>query len=480
MSQNVVERKIVKSPETKVGSTPDGRVLAAASDLGIRDPLTGLPSRQQLVEALAALFAVEDRKPALILLDLDRFKLANDGFGTEVGDALLCRISQRLVSLVKGAVMVARVSGDGFGVLLADAEGAEAVAARVLEYIGRPYAVSGHSVTLSASIGLAIAPDDGSDAASLFYRADLALHQAEKDGRSRLRRFEPSMQARATSRQKLESDLRAALTLQQVELRRALVSEQFEVHYQPQISLDDRRLTGFEALLRWRHPVRGMVSPAEFIPIAEEIGLIELIGEWVLRIACRDAANWPVPFGQAPLRIGVNVSPLQLRDGRSLLAAIKRATSEADLALPRLELEITETALVCDVAETLHAIKQMGCELALDDFGTGYSSLGRLRNLPFDRIKIDRSFMLDLAEDAADAAQTSALWMVRAIASLGAGLGQATIAEGIETERQATLARDAGCTEMQGFLISRAIPNHQVATFITNHLAVTKGQMCHV
>jgi EAL domain-containing protein (putative c-di-GMP-specific phosphodiesterase class I) len=283
------------------------------------------------------------------------------------------------------------------------------------------------------------------------------------------------MQTTASVRQKLESDLRAALTLQQVELRRALVSEQFEVHYQPQVSLADGRLKGFEALLRWRHPLGGWISPAEFIPIAEEIGLIELVGEWVMRIACRDAAEWPVPLGELPLRIAVNVSPLQLRDGPSLLAAIARAAQEAGLQLNRLELEITENALVCDVADTLRAIKQMGCELALDDFGTGYSSLGRLRNLPFDRIKIDRSFMLDLADEAADGARSSAMWMVRAIASLGSGLGQETIAEGIETEGQAALARDAGCTEMQGFLVSRAIPNTEVADFIVNHVRAKKG-----
>ncbi|TPG46568.1 putative bifunctional diguanylate cyclase/phosphodiesterase [Sphingomonas glacialis] len=461
-------------------SPPILRSTAAnSSEFGVRDSLTGLPGRQQLVDALAALFAPPNANPALILLDLDRFKLANDGFGTEVGDALLCRVSQRLVSLAKGAVMVARVSGDGFGVLLADTVETEAVALRILDYIGRPYAVSGHSVTISASVGFAMAPEDGFDAASLFYGADLALHQAEKDGRSRLRRFASSMQTTASVRQKLESDLRAALTLQQVELRRALVSEQFEVHYQPQVCLADGRLKGFEALLRWRHPLCGWISPAEFIPIAEEIGLIELVGEWVMRIACRDAAAWPVPLGGRPLRIAVNVSPLQLRDGPSLLAAIARAAMEAGLPLKRLELEITENALVCDVAETLLAIKQMGCELALDDFGTGYSSLGRLRNLPFDRIKIDRSFMLDLAEEAADEARSSAMWMVRAIASLGSGLGQETIAEGIETEGQAALARDAGCTEMQGFLVSRAIPNTEVADFIVNHVCAEKGQPLH-
>jgi diguanylate cyclase (GGDEF)-like protein len=432
------------------------------------DLLTRLPTRLRLIEALSNLF--ESRigaSPALILIDLDRFKSANDGFGPDVGDALLCRVAQRLAGLTRDAAMLARISGDGFGILVEDAGQAMALAERLLEFVARPYAVRGHSVTLGASIGVALAPRDGADAASLLHSADLALHQAEHEGRNRLRRFEPSMQVRAQHRRSLEADLRTALTMQQVELRRAFVSEQFEVHYQPQVGLPERRLTGFEALLRWRHPVRGLVPPADFIPLAEEIGLIELIGDWVLRMACREAAQWPVPAGGDPLRVAVNVSPMQLRDGSTLLNAIKGALAESGLAAGRLEIEITETALASEPAELLEAVRHLGCGLALDDFGTGYSSLGRLRDLPFDRIKIDRSFMRDLGEDAPDRARRSALWMVHAVASLGIRLGLTTIAEGIETESQAVLACEAGCSEIQGFLVGPALPARDVAAFIT-------------
>jgi len=445
---------------------PENVAIAGLSDV---DPLTKLSTRHQFVNALTRLFEqTPSASPALILIDLDRFRAANHGFGHGVGDVLLCRVAQRLLGLTKGATLLARISGDSFGVLLEDGGGALRMAERVLELIGQPYAVSGHSITLGASVGLALAPQDGTDAPALFHSADLALHQAQQDGGSRLRRFEPGMQTRAFHRRFLEGELRTALAKQQVELRRALVSEQFEVHYQPQVSLADRQVMGFEALLRWRHPTRGMISPAEFIPIAEEIGLIGLLGDWVLRVACRDAARWPVPRGGAPLRVAVNVSPLQLREGKALHQAIRSALEEGQLAPERLEIELTETALASDTGDVLSTVKSIGCSLALDDFGTGYSSLGRLRDMPFDRIKIDRSFMRDLEESVPEQSRCGALWMIRAIASLGTGLGLTTIAEGIETEQQATLAFDAGCTEMQGFLISRAIPAQMIADFIVN------------
>ncbi len=429
------------------------------------DPLTGLPTRHHLMEELTKLFEAR-ASPGLILIDLDRFKSANAGFGPHVGDGLLCRVAQRLLGLTKHAAMLARVDGDGFGVLLADGGTALETAERVVEYLGRPFAVHGHSLALSASVGVALAPEDGTTVSALFHNADLALHQAEHDGRNRVRRFDPVMQTRALHRRSLEVDLRAALALQQAELRRALVSDQFEVYYQPQVNLADRGLVGFEALLRWRHPTRGLVSPMEFIPIAEEIGLIELLGDWVMRVACRDAAQWPLQHGGAPISVAVNVSPLQFREGAALLRVVRSALDDSRLDPGRLELEVTESALAFDAAELLASIKRLGCVLALDDFGTGYSSLGRLRDLPFDRIKIDRSFMRDLDEGVSQGVRRSALWMVRAIASLGDGLGLTTIVEGIETEQQATLAFGAGCVEMQGFLISPAMPSDQVADFI--------------
>jgi len=457
-------------PENVV-DTGQNVALAGRPDI---DPLTNLPTRHCFIEALTDMLDSRPAaSPALILIDLDRFKATNHGFGHGVGDALLRRVAERLMGLAQGvtptqsAVTLARISGDGFAMLLEDGGGALRMAERALEYISRPYTISGHTITLGASIGLAFAPHDGTDAPALLHSADLALHQAEQDGGGLIRRFELGMQTRAFHRRVLEAELRTALSQKQAELRRALAFEQFEVHYQPQVSLPDRRLTGFEALLRWRHPARGMISPAEFIPIAEEIGLIGLLGDWVLRAACREAAQWPVPQGGNPLRVAVNVSPLQLREGKALLQATRSALEESQLAPGRLEIEITETALASDPGELLHTVKSLGCALALDDFGTGYSSLGRLRDMPFDRIKIDRSFMRDLEEHAPEPARRSALWMIRAIASLGSGLGLITTAEGIETEQQATLVFDAGCTDMQGFLISPAIPANKIPQFIT-------------
>jgi EAL domain-containing protein (putative c-di-GMP-specific phosphodiesterase class I) len=291
------------------------------------------------------------------------------------------------------------------------------------------------------------------------------MHHAEIEGRNRVVRFAPSMQQMAQLRQALECDLRAAMGLQQIELRRALVSQQFEVHYQPQVSLVSGELIGFESLVRWRHPDRGLVSPAEFIPLAEEIGLIDLLGDWVLRTACREAMTWPSSPNGKQLRVAVNVSPLQLRDGRAFIAGVVRALEESGLPPERLEIEITETSLMGDVADTLGALRRLGVDLALDDFGTGHSSLGRLHQYPFSRIKIDRSFVLALGDDDPSGRRVGE-WMIRAIAALGAGLGIETIVEGIETVPQREIARQAGCTEMQGYLVSRPMPAGAVQSFI--------------
>jgi len=434
---------------------------------GLVDTLTGLATRRGLIERLEAMLAEEAATaPALILLDLDRFKAVNDSLGLLVGDALLCRVAQRIATVAPQAALLARISGDGFALLLSDAAAAPAVAAKLLDFIGRPFAVRGHAITVGASLGVAIGGEHGNDALTLLHAADLALHQAEREGRNQVRRFEPSMQQRALVRQALETDLRAAMAMQQAELRRALVAQQFEVHYQPQVALADGRLVGFEALVRWRHPVRGLVPPDAFIPLAEEIGLIDLLGDWVLRTACRTAAGWPrLADGSGP-RIAVNVSPVQLRDGRGFLTAIQRALAESGLPPERLEIEITETALAGDVTDVLAGIRRLGVALALDDFGTGYSSLGRLRHHPFSRIKIDRSFVagLDGGTDAAD--RHAGAWMIRAIASLGLGLGLDTVVEGIETEAQRALAAAAGCTEMQGYLVSRPLPEAEIPGFI--------------
>jgi EAL domain-containing protein (putative c-di-GMP-specific phosphodiesterase class I) len=276
------------------------------------------------------------------------------------------------------------------------------------------------------------------------------------------------MQEHASKRQTLEMDLRAALAVNRVELRQAMAVEQFEVHYQPQVDATSLRLLGFEALVRWQHPVRGRVGPDEFIPLAEEIGLIGLLGDWVLRTACNTAAAWPTPRSGKPFQVAVNVSPVQLRERRALVASIANALATSGLAPERLEIEITESALIGDALETLQGIKALGVSLSLDDFGTGYSSLSQLAHYPFDRLKIDRSFVRDLptGDQAHRAGAPQARWMLQAIASLGAGLGMSTVAEGVETEAQADLVRQAGVTVIQGYLIARPTPEPDLAALM--------------
>ncbi len=444
-----------------------GWEAAPATDDAV-DRLTGLASRAQLIRSLQALIdtAGTGPQPALVLLDLDRFKQINDSLGPAVCDRVLQKVTQRLKKMTPEARLIARVSGDGFAILLADEAVAGDVAQRLLEFVSRPYVVSGHQVALGASIGTAVAGQNGQDALGLLHAADLAMHQAEIDGRNRVREFEASMPLRALSRHALESDLRASVAVGHVELRRALVSEQFEVHYQPQVNLATGDLAGFEALMRWRHPDRGLVGPDRFIPVAEEIGLIDLLGDWILRTACRDAMTWRAAPGQRPPRVAVNVSPFQIRDGAGLLAGIRAALKESGLAPDRLEIELTESAMASDIVGPLTEIRDLGVELSLDDFGTGYSSLARLRRLPFTKLKIDRSFAQDLCGETAADDRASGEWMVRAIASLGAGLGLTTIIEGIETPAQAAAALRAGCTEMQGYLVSAPVAAAEVNALI--------------
>jgi diguanylate cyclase (GGDEF)-like protein len=454
------------SRETASSAKTDA--LPAAAEL---DPLTGLCSRKELHRLLAAtLDGTDERapKPALLALDLDRFQAINDSTGIVTGDGVLQRVARRIVGAVPPGATVARISGDEFAVLLPDAKHGETIATQLLELIGRPYAVNGHAVTLSVSVGLALAPQHGTDADALLRAANIALHRAESEGKNHWVRFEPWMQVDASARQSLETDLRAALALNMVELRTAMTVEQFEVHYQPQLTLKERRLTGFEALVRWRHPTLGLVMPDRFIPLAEEIGLIGLLGDWVIRTACRTAASWPTPDSGLPLQVAVNVSPIQLRERRALVASIANALDESGLPAARLEIEITESALIGDALETLCAIKALGVALALDDFGTGYSSLSQLAHYPFDRLKIDRSFVRDLPASDDDTGRDAAhaTWMIQAIASLGSGLDMATIAEGVETERQAQLVMNAGVTDMQGYLASRPVEEQCIPAMI--------------
>lgn len=440
------------------------------------DQLTGLLGRalfRERAEKILAESTSPDQYPALLALDLDRFKTVNDSVGHDVGDTVLKRVAKRLRTAVGPDAITARISGDEFAVLLPSGSDASTIAARLLDLVSRPYAINGHAISITASIGVARSPTDGTDAVTLIQAANIALHQAEKEGRNRQRAFEVSMQDRIRLRAALENDLRAALALQRMELRQAMAMDQFVLEYQPQVELASERLVGFEALLRWQHPVRGLLSPDSFVPLAEEIGLISSMGYWVLRCACRAAAKWPEPSSGKPLLVSVNVSALQLREGNEFVSGVSAALAESGLPPARLLLEITETAVCDDLMWVLRQVVQLGVHLSLDDFGTGFSSLSQLSQCPVDQIKIDRSFIHDLSlPDRTDGLAptgpraTRAVWMLRAIAGMGGGLGIATVAEGVETLTQANVVRLAGVNIIQGYVVGVPVAEAQVRDVI--------------
>ena len=428
---------------------------ARADEMARLDPLTGLPNRLMLRERLAEAVARLERTGesfAVLLIDLDRFKPVNDTLGHPIGDALLEKVADRLRSTVRPTDTVARIGGDEFVILqtgVREAADTQALARRIVDLIGRTYMVDGHLLTIGASVGVALAPGDGTDADKLLKNADLALYRAKLDGRATYRFFELEMDDRMQARRRLELDM-----------RQALARREFELHYQPQLQLESDRIIGCEALIRWRHPERGMVSPLDFIPLAEEIGLIVPIGEWVIRQACRDAVTWP-----APMTVAVNVSPAQFKSDR-LVDTIISALASSGLPATRFEVEITEGVLLQESAktlQTLHRLRELGVRVSMDDFGTGYSSLSYLRSFPFDKIKIDRSFVKDLSgKPDGDA-------IIRAIAGLGKSLGMTTIAEGVETAEQMQRIRAEGCTDVQGYLISKPVPAEDLPMFFASH-----------
>ena len=415
------------------------------------DPLTGLGNRLMFRERLSELLADPDpaNPTAVLMIDLDRFKSINDSLGHPIGDALLRVVAERLRSALGGADVAARLGGDEFAVLLighAQPHAAAALSQRLVDLIGRTYLLEGHLVNVGASIGIALTPDDGQEYAELVRNADLALYRAKQEGRGGFRFFEPGMNDQMQARRAFEIDLRRALALREL----ALV-------YQPQFNLGSKKVTGFEALLRWNSAERGLVAPGDFIPLAEETGLIVQIGEWVIRTACREAANWP-----GLLNIAVNVSAVQFASP-NLLSTIVSALAESGIAGARLELEITESALLKDQSAALSILQQvraLGVRVSMDDFGTGYSSLSSLRSFPFDKIKIDQSFVRGMDNDRSGAA------IVGAIAALGRSLGITTTAEGVETEEQLQRILADGCTDVQGYLISRPLSPEQIEHFL--------------
>jgi diguanylate cyclase (GGDEF)-like protein len=425
---------------------------AKIAHLAFHDALTGLPNRVLFRDRLEQELAYVRRGASLALhyLDLDHFKGINDTLGHSLGDELLKAVSHRLQGCLRECDLVARLGGDEFAVIqtgLAESREAAVLAQRLRdEVIREPYDLRGHHVVVDASIGIALSPGDGSDAEQLLSNADMALYQAKAEGRGGYRYFEPDMDARMKRRRMLEIDL-----------RKALANDELEVHYQPVIRLQDNAVTGCEALLRWNHPDRAPVSPAEFIPIAEETGLIVPIGEWVLRQACTDAATWP-----RNLMIAVNLSPVQIKSSTFTLT-VANILSASELAPQRLELEITEAVLMqSNVANlaVLHLLRDLGVRFAMDDFGTGYSSLSYLRSFPFDKIKIDQSFVRDLSKGA------DSQKIIQAIVALARGLGMVTTAEGVETDEQLAVLRAVGCDEIQGRLFSAAKPVSELAKLI--------------
>ncbi|WP_291561554.1 EAL domain-containing protein [Bradyrhizobium sp.] len=429
------------------------RAEARLTFMAQHDGLTGLPNRNLLRQRMDEILLHARRssdKAAVLILGLDNFKAVNDTLGHGIGDKLLRAVAKRLRSMLREEDTLARLNSDEFAVVqsgLARPEDAVLLARRLLEAIGEPYLLGGHSVVVGASIGIAMAPGDGDESEKLLKHADMALSRAKNDSRGTFSFFEAGMDARAQARRKIEADLREAIE-----------NDVLRPHYQPVIDLSAGRITGFEALVRWPHPERGMISPAEFIPVAEETGLINGLGGLMLRRACMDAALWP-----EDVRVAVNLSPAQFRTG-NLLSIVIDALKQSGLPARRLELEITETLLLeksGQVLATLHGLRALGVRISMDDFGTGYSSLSYLRSFPFDKIKIDQSFVRDLA------ANRDAQAIVRAIISLGVGLGVTITAEGVETEAELGCLRAEGCHEGQGFLFSRPRPNSEIAGLLS-------------
>ena len=460
-----IGRRVVKTRtgvlvSVHVNPVPGGGWLATHQDITARvqaeaqiahmahhDALTGLPNRIAFqLEMERGLHRLHrGGELAVMCLDLDDFKAVNDTLGHSLGDQLLKQVATRLAECLRDNDVAARLGGDEFAVIFDEIEERDMLnilAQRIIDCVGEPYNLDGQQAAIGVSIGIAMGPQDGADAEKLLPAADMALYRAKADGRGTYRFFEAEMDAKMQLRRLLELDL-----------RKALPAHEFELYYQPVMDLAKDEITGFEALIRWNHPERGCVSPAEFIPLAEDTGLICEIGAWVLRQACAEAATWP-----PPLKVAVNLSPRQFRNFR-LLTDVTSALADSGLSPTRLELEITEAVMMDNnemTLATLHQLHDLGLQISMDDFGTGYSSLSYLRRFPFDKIKIDRSFVRDLANDK------DSVSIVRAVTGLGAGFGITTTAEGVETNEQLAQLRAEGCTEIQGFLLSPPVPSSEV------------------
>jgi diguanylate cyclase (GGDEF)-like protein len=460
-TDSIVELQNGKTFKIRHRPMPDGGWVATHEDIteqrrsevkieymAHHDALTDLANRVLLNERLEQALGRRIHREEFVAvhhLDLDQFKAVNDTFGHPAGDKLLKIVADRLRGLVRETDTIARMGGDEFVIVqapISDPADATSLAQRVIEVIGEPFDIDGHQAAIGASIGIAVGPNDGLRPDRLLRNADLALYRAKGDGRGTFRFFEAAMDLQMQTRRIMEQDL-----------RKALQAGEFELYYQPVVNLARNAISGFEALIRWNHPVKGLVSPASFIPLAEEIGFIVPIGEWVIRQACTTAAQWP-----QDLHVAVNISAAQFRSP-GLMQVIVGALAASGLPPTRLEIEITETVLLQNRETTLavlHQLRALGIRIAMDDFGTGYSSLTYLQCFPFDKIKIDRSFVKDIAEN------TGSLNIVRAVAAMANGMGMTATAEGVETAEQLQTITSEGCTEMQGFLFSKPLPMHEI------------------
>jgi diguanylate cyclase len=438
---------------------------AQLQHVATHDALTGLPNRLLLADRLDQAIAQAERhryRFAVLVVDLDRFKSVNDSLGHMAGDALLKEVSRRLALTLRKADTLARLGGDEFVLILNEITGpqdAESVASKVLADFARPVIVSELELHTSASIGISICPDDGTDAQTLLQHADAAMYHAKNNGRNAYQFFAPAMNAFARERLELENGL-----------RRALEQREFVLHFQPKVDVRSGRIDSAEALLRWRHPTRGLIAPMEFVPLAEETGIIVPIGEWVIREACRQAYAWQAA-GLRPLRVAVNLSAKQFRQ-KNLVDVVRAALTTARLEPHYLEIELTESSVMQDAEQSIEILRDMsklGVCISVDDFGTGYSSLSYLRRLPLDKLKIDRAFIRELATSRDDAE------IVRAIVSLAHSLHLKVIAEGVETPDQLEFLRGLGCDQYQGYHYSAPVPNNAFVAMMREHQAEPAG-----
>jgi diguanylate cyclase (GGDEF)-like protein len=460
-TDSIVELRNGRTFKIRHRPMPDGGWVATHEDIteqrrsevkieymAHHDSLTDLANRVLLNERLEHALGRRIHREEMVAvhhLDLDQFKAVNDTFGHLAGDKLLKIVADRLRGLVRETDTIARMGGDEFVIVqgpIRDPADATSLAQRIIVLMSEPYDLDGHQAVIGASIGIAVGPGDGLRPDKLLRNADLALYRAKGDGRGTFRFFEPAMDLQMQTRRIMEQDL-----------RKALPAGEFELYYQPVVNLASNEISGFEALIRWNHPEKGIVAPAAFIPLAEEIGFIVPLGEWVIRQACATAAQWP-----GDLHVAVNISAVQFRSP-GLMQVIVGALAASGLQPTRLEIEITETVLLQNKETTLallHQLRALGIRIAMDDFGTGYSSLTYLQCFPFDKIKIDRSFVKDITEN------TGSLNIVRAVAALANGMGMTATAEGVETSEQLDKITSEGCTEMQGYLFSRPLPVHEI------------------